>query len=164
MDANFANFFTIANYAVEQRKKISQSFAHKTEAEQLMIFDIKQKIYSHIRVKSQKENDILKELKTNKPKYYDYIIFLLAIQIYNANATKKKYLAQVREARQEVSKTITLTRAIEVLLPLIDELRCAGATWEQIATTISVKQKKILNNRKVTTDYLKKVYSKLKKK
>ena len=74
----------------ELRKKISESFSRKTEDEQLIIFSTKEKIYSNVNVESKRESEDLKELKANKPALYDYIIFLLAIQMYNANATQKQ--------------------------------------------------------------------------
>ena len=164
MQANYKNFFEIKNMKPELRKKISESFSRKTEDEQLIIFSTKEKIYSNVNVESKRESEDLKELKANKPALYDYIIFLLAIQMYNANATQKQYLTEVREARQQIiPKTISQARAIEVLLPLIDELKSTGAVWKDIAQLLSSKQKKILNNRKVSPAYLKKIYSQLKR-
>lgn len=165
MQANYKNFFEVKNKKPELRKKISESFSRKTEAEQLIIFSIKEKIYSNVNVESKRESEDLKKLKADEPALYDYIIFLLAIQMYNANATQKQYLTEVREARQQIiPKTISQARAIEVLLPLIDELKSTGAQWKDIAQLLSAKQKKILNNRKVSPAYLKKIYSQLKRK
>lgn len=163
MNATFTTLTAIIKLDPAERQKLTKSLTRKTEAEQLIIYDIKTKIYSKVRTDDKRQDELLKALRRESPARYDYYITLLAIQLYTVNSTKSQYIARIREARQQPSpKTNTLAQAVKVLLPLIDELREAGATWEQVAKTLSTKQKKILGYRTITTDYLKKTYGRIK--
>lgn len=165
MQATYDNFRDTANLPDNARNKLLQSLSKKTFAEQVIVFQIKNKIYSRIRTKSASETEYLQQLKRNNPAGYDYIVLMLAIRMHITNQTKSEYIAEIREARQNIEskKTVTLYRAVEVLLPLIDELRATGATWADVADVLNKKQRKILSYKKLTVDYLKKTYGKIKK-
>lgn len=165
MNATYESLAEIANLSHPIMRKLIQNLSNKTRQEQLQIFSIKQKIYSNLKTSNEQQVTNLKFFRQSYPATYDYYLLLLAIQIYNANSTKSQYVAQVREARQDISslKTAPLYQAIQALVPLIDELRSTGATWDRIAKFLTTNQRKILSNRIVKTDYLKKTYARIKK-
>ena len=165
MQATYDNFRDTANLPDNARNKLLQSLSKKTFSEQVIVFRLKHKIFSKIRTKSASETEYLQRLKRDNPAGYDYIILMLAIRMHITNQTKSEYIAEIREARQDKQskKTVTLYRAVEVLLPLIDELRETGATWADVANVLNKKQRKILCYKKLTVDYLKKAYGKIKK-
>lgn len=164
MKATFDNLLALANSEPSARRKLLQQLARKTEAEQKLIFELASKLRT-IKVQPEQEQEATAFYKSLAPADGLYYRLLLAIQLHEVNQTKSQYIAAIREARQNVQslKTAPLARALELLIPLVDELRAAGASWETIADTLTKKQKKILSSRKVKADYLKKTYYKYKK-
>lgn len=164
MKATFDNLLALANSEPSARRKLLQQLARKAEAEQRIIFELADKMRT-VSIPSEKKQEAMEFFKAMKKGENIYYQLLLAIQLHEANQTKSQYIAAIREARQDVQslKTAPLHRALELLMPLVDELRAAGASWETIADTLTKKQKKILSSRKVTADYLKKTYYKHKR-
>ena len=163
MQATFENFKHTLTLPPAERRKLMNNLARKTENEQLMIFELKKKIFSAIKTEKKEEVEQIKKIHHEQLAFYDYIILLLAIQIHNASTTKSAYITELRQARQQVkTRKTSILRAIETLIPLIDELRESGMTWQETADMITAKQKKILHNKKVSKDYLKKTYAKIK--
>jgi hypothetical protein len=165
MKATFENLLTLVNNESAARRKLMQKLSRKTEAEQKQIFELSTKI-AQIQIPHEQyesARDLFKKFSKGEAMYYQ---LLLAIQLHEANQGKSQYLAEVREARQDVQslKTAPLAKVIELLMPLVEELRKCGASWETIAKTLTKKQRRILSSRTVTTDYLKKTYSRYKKK
>lgn len=159
MKATFDNLLALANSEPSARRKLLQQLARKTEAEQKLIFELASKLRT-IKVQPEQEQEATAFYKSLAPADGLYYRLLLAIQLHEVNQTKSQYIAAIREARQDVQslKTAPLSRALELLMPLVEELRASGASWETIADTLTKKQKKILSSRKVTADYLKKTY------
>ena len=166
MQATYKTLAEVAALPPASRHKLMMILSHKTEAEQLLIFGIKQKIYSNIKTDTKEQAETLKISRRESPAKYDYLVLLLAIQMHLSSQSQSRYIVQLREARQKTEslRNITLARAVEVLLPLIDELRQEGASWSEVTQILNNKQRKVLCNRKLSTDYLKKTYGKLKKK
>ena len=165
MQATYNNLLDTMQLPQNTLRKLLLVLANKTLEEQAIVFTLKSKIYSNLRTESADQAEQLKRFRRDSPDAYDYTVLMLAIRMHLANQTKSEYVAEIREARQNIEskKTVTLYRAVEVLLPLIDELRATGATWADVANVLNKKQKKILCYKKLTTDYLKKTYGKIKK-
>ena len=165
MQATYNNLLDTMALPKNTFRKLLLVLANKTFDEQALVFELKSKIYSNLRTESADQAEQLKQFKRDSPEAYDYSILMLAIRMHIANQSKSQYIAEIREARQDIEskKTVTLYRAVEVLLPLIDELRETGATWADIAGVLNKKQRKILCYKKLTVDYLKKAYGKIKK-
>lgn len=166
VQATYDNLTKVADLTPAARHKLMAILANKTEAEQIIIFGIRGKIYSKIRTSSPEQAEQLQQFRREQPVQYDYYILILAIQIHLSTQNQSQYIAKLREARQKTEslRNITLGRAVEVLLPLVEELRKEGATWAEVAQILNNKQRKVLCNRKLSTDYLKKTYGKLKHK
>ena len=164
MKATFNTLLSLANNEASARRKLLQTLSRKTEAEQRLIFDLAgklQKIHYEPEQKQEAMN-FFKSLSRGDGLYYQ---LLLAIQLHEANRTKSEYISINREARQDVQslKTAQLDKVIEMLMPVVEELKEAGATFETIAKTLTKKHRKMLSGRTVRTDYLKKVYYRYKK-
>lgn len=141
------------------------TLAAKTTAEQLEIFKIKTEIAYNIKTNNRNQIEELKQKRATSPEAYDYCMLLLALQIQEAKESKSQYVSHIRELRQDPQsfKTSPKAKSISCLIPLIDELRSKGATWDYIASYINNHKRKILSNRKVSVDYLKKTYHRIKK-
>ena len=163
--ATYGDFARAANLDAPLRIKLMKTLANKTEAEQLEIFAIKHDITNHIITSNPKQTNELHRYKSEQPDVFDYCLLLVAIQLHEADVTKSEFTAQVREQRQDPLsfKTAPLAKTIKSMIPLIDELKRKGATWEQVAHTLNTKKKRMMSNRKISVDYLKKTYAKIKR-
>lgn len=160
----YKEFRAVFELDAAAKRQLMLALARKTVPEQLQIFKIRNEIFGTDKIAGTKnEQDWIDRLRKSHKDIYDYCILLLAIQIQMARATDSKYVTEIRKARQDTSsvRKITLARAVEVLAPLIRELRRNGATWQEVATVLNTKQKKILGKRKLTVDYLKKTWGRI---
>ena len=163
--ATFGDFARLTNQPADICRKMMATIAAKTQAEQLEIFKIKTEIAYNIKTSNRNQIDQLKMCRTTRPEAYDYCMLLLALQIQEAKESKSQYVTHIRELRQDPQsfRTSPKAKAISCLIPLIDELRKKGATWDYVASYINNHKRKILSNRKVSVDYLKKTYHRIKK-
>ena len=71
----------------------------------------------------------------------------------------------IGEARQDIKsfQKSPIKEVIKSLMPLIENLKAKGATWAEITKIVNTKKRKILSNRKISQEYLKKTYYKIKK-
>jgi hypothetical protein len=89
----------------------------------------------------------------------------MAVQLHDADCRKSEFISEIREARQDVKsfQKSPIKEVIKSLMPLIDNLKTKGATWAEITRIVNNKKRKILSNRKISQEYLKKTYYQLKK-
>ena len=163
--ATYGDFFSITRTAPDLRRKLMKELAAKTEKEMLQVFAIKQEIYNRIKTNDREQIEFIKKAKAEHPHEYDYCITLIAIQLHDADTKKSEYIAEVREARQDPPsfQTSPLKDVVRSIMPLIDNLKEKGATWQELTKMVNTKKRKILSGRKISVEYLKKTYYKLKK-
>lgn len=142
-----------------------KELANKSVEEQKQIFSIKIELANHIRTRNSEQIQNLKEARKSYPAYYDYVMTLLAVQLHDADCHKSEYVSEIREARQDVKsfQKSPIKDIVKSLMPLIDNLKAKGATWTEITKIVNTKKRKILSSRKVSQEYLKKTYYKIKK-
>ncbi len=163
--ATFGDFLSISRTAPDLRRKLMKELAAKTELEMLQVFKIKNEIQHRIKTNNRNQIQALQDGRTNHPDAYDYYITLIAIQLHDADTKKSEYIAEVREARQDPPsfQTSPLKDVVRSIMPLIDNLKEKGATWQELTKMVNTKKRKILSGRKISVEYLKKTYYKLKK-
>lgn len=149
------------------RHKLLKTFAAKTEQEQLLIIDLKQKALKNLL--SCQNPDVVSSVKTwwkRNCQQFELCLLCLAIQVHLSNQNKSRFITRNRKARMDIAslREPTLKQMLKSMLPLIDDYRSEGLTWSEIAHELTTKQRKLLRNRKVRVDYLKKTYGELKKK
>lgn len=163
--ATFGDYINIHRTAPDLRRKLMKELAAKTELEILQVFKIKNEIQHRIKTNNRSQILDLQYGRTHSPSYYDYYTTLIAIQLHDADTKKSEYIADVREARQDPPsfKTSPLKDVVRSIMPLIDNLKEKGATWQELTKMVNTKKRKILSGRKISVEYLKKTYYKLKK-
>lgn len=163
--ANFGDLARITHLPPDVRRKMMATIASKSEKEQLYIFKIKKDIAHNIKTSNREQIDQLKTFRERNPITYDYYMLLLALTVLDSKKAKSEYISMIREMRQDPPsfKTSPKEKAIQALIPLIDELKAKGGTYEYITDYINNHKRKMLSNRKISVDYLKKVYYKTKK-
>lgn len=149
------------------RHKLLKTFAAKTEQEQLLIIDVKQRALKSLL--SCQSPDVVSSVKTwckRDSKQFELCLLCLAIQVHLSNQNKSQFITKNRKARMDVAslREPTLKQMLKSMIPLIDDYRSEGLTWSEIAHELTTKQRKLLRNRKVRVDYLKKTYCELNKK
>ena len=151
--------------AADTQRRGMKELANKTVEEQKQIFVIKTEIYSRIKTNNREQINKITEARKQYPAYYDYVMTLMAVQLHDADYHKSEYISEIREARQDVKsfQKSPLKDVIKSLMPLIDNLKTKGATWEEITKIVNNKKRKILSNRKISQEYLKKTYYTIRK-
>lgn len=163
--ATFGDFTRIWKAAPDVRRGLMKELARKSEQEQLLIFRIKTEIAYRIKTNNRNQIEALKGARDKYPAYYEYVLTLLAMQLHDADMAKSEYISDIREARQDPTsfKTSPLKDVVASLVPLIDNLKSKGATWQDITKIVNTKKRKILSSRKISLEYLKKTYYQIKK-
>ena len=163
--ATYGDFLNIVRTAPNLRQKLMKELAAKTEKEMLQVFAIRREIYNRIKTNTREQINFMEKVKAEHPHQYDYCITLIAIQLHDADAKKSEYIAEVREARQDPPsfQTSPLKEVVRSIMPLIDNLKDKGATWQELTKMVNAKKRKILSGRKISVEYLKKTYYKIKK-
>ena len=149
----------------DTQRRWMQELANKSVEEQKQIFLIKIEIANHIKTRNSEQIQKLREAKKSHPAYYDYVTLLMAVQLHDADCRKSEFVSEIREARQDIKsfQKSPIKEVIKSLMPLIENLKAKGATWAEITKIVNTKKRKILSNRKISQEYLKKTYYKIKK-
>ena len=150
-----------------EQRKLLRSLENQPITGRIEISRLHQKVFADWK-KTNLGNNFLRE----DPAAYNYYALLAAVQLYHKNMREKNQQAdelvlQIKEERRierlkYKEKTPISVRLKGIHAELID-LRRQGLSWTQISTYLYRRHRKYFGARKLSPDYIRRVFLKLEK-
>lgn len=150
-----------------EQKKLLRSLENQPITGRIEISRLHQKVFADWK-KTNLGNNFLRE----DPAAYNYFALIAAIKLYNKNMREKDQQAdelvlQIKEERRierlkYKEKTPISVRLKGIHAELID-LRRQGLSWTQISTYLYRRHRKYFGARKLSPDYIRRIFLKLEK-